>query len=214
MCIKRPQYNGRAYLFRRFVRLSIKRGSDWLVDETALLERAHILDEAALAAIFDAYYAPIYRYLYLHTGHTETAEDLSAQVFRRLLEKLRAGAGPDRYLKAWLFRVAANLVVDESRRAQHRDYLPLDDDLNLAGEALEEMVEQALLRAELHTALETLTPPQRSVIILRYLLDMSNEEVAEIMQMTVGAVKAQQHRAIAALRRALEEDSHEQQSPR
>ncbi|MFN8449643.1 MAG: sigma-70 family RNA polymerase sigma factor [Anaerolineae bacterium] len=180
-------------------------------DDARLLERARALDEAALAAIFDAHYNAIYRYIYLHIGHTETAEDLSAQVFRRLLEKLREGAGPDRYLKAWLFRVASNLIVDETRRAQHRHHLPLDEDLSADGATPEDTAQQALLLAQLRAALDTLTPPQRSAIILRYLMDMPNEEIAEIMGMTIGAVKAQQHRGLAALRaRMSEEDSREQ----
>lgn len=181
-------------------------------DERILLHRARALDENALGTIFDTYYSAIYRYLYLHTGHIETAEDLSAQVFQRLLEALRAGTGPDHYLKAWLFRVASNLIVDEARRAQHRDHLTLDDDLNVAGVPLEETVEQMLQLRQLRAALDALTALQRSVVILRYLLDMSNEDVAEVMQMTVGAIKAQQHRALVALRRNLEEVESREQS--
>jgi RNA polymerase sigma-70 factor (ECF subfamily) len=187
-------------------------GVVYLDEEQALLRRARALDGAALAAIFDAYYAPIYRYLYFHTGHAQTAEDLSAQVFRRLLEKLHEGSGPERYLKAWLFRVASNLMVDESRRMQHRDHLALDEHVP-ALDALEDKVEQMLLLTELLAALETLTPMQRSVIILRYLMDMPNEEIVEITQTTLGGVKALQHRALAALRRHLnpaEAEDHEQ----
>lgn len=179
-----------------------------------LLARAHAFEQDALAAIFDRYYGALYRYLYLHSGHAETAEDLSAQVFRRLLDALRANAGPDRLLKAWLFRVAANLLIDDARRAQHRDHLPLDDAYPALNAALEDSAADSLLRAQLRLALDELTASQRSIIILRYLLEMPSEEVAQIMDMTVGAVKAQQHRALAALRRRLNdqlgvEDNHE-----
>lgn len=179
-------------------------------DETALLERARTFDETALTEIFDAYYGMIYRYLYLHSGHIETAEDLSAQVFRRLLETLRANAGPERFLKAWLFRVAANLLIDDARRARHRDHLPLEaaleTPLHPVHTTLEETAHAAHLRIHLRLALNELTDSQRSVIILRYLLEMPNEEVAQIMEMSVGAVKAQQHRALAALRRRLNDE--------
>ena len=174
--------------------------------EQALLMRARALDQSALALIFDTYYGAIYRYIYLHTGHTETAEDLSAQVFRRLLEKLRDGGGPDRHLQAWLFQVAANLVVDDVRRFHHRDHLPLEETLNAGEQPVEETVGERLLVADLRAALDALTDAQRSVIILRYLMEMSNEETAHILEMTVGAVKAQQHRALAALRRKLSEE--------
>lgn len=175
-------------------------------DEQVLLERARRLDEDALGQIFDSYYSPIYRYIYFHTGHTETAEDLSAQVFLRLLEALRSDTAPNRYLKAWLFRVASNLMVDEARRGQHRDHLALNEDFQALGAALEDSVQQSMLVARLHDALNELTILQRSVIILRYLMEMTNEETADILQMTVGAVKAQLHRAIAALQRQFEEE--------
>jgi RNA polymerase sigma-70 factor (ECF subfamily) len=183
-----------------------------LDDEAKLLERARAFDETALATIFDTHYNAIYRYIYLHTGHAETAEDLSAQVFRRLLEKLRDGTGPDHYLKAWLFRVASNLIVDEVRRASHRDHLPLDDNL-LADEAsVDEVTENAILLAQLFAAFDLLTTTQRSAVIMRYLMEMSNDEIAAILQMTVGAVKAQQHRALVALRRWLNEEGSREQS--
>jgi len=91
-----------------------------LDDEQGLLKRARALDDAALGEIFDRYYGLIYRYIYLRTGHAETAEDLSAQVFRRFLDALCENRGPDYYLKAWLFQVATHLVIDEARRGQHR----------------------------------------------------------------------------------------------
>jgi RNA polymerase sigma-70 factor, ECF subfamily len=193
------------------------------LDDDALLARARNFEHAALASIFDRYYGALYRYLYLHSGHTETAEDLSAQVFRRLLDTLRAGAGPEHFLKAWLFRVASNLLIDDARRAHHRDHLPLEDTLQAPlhelGVSLEDAAHDSLLRVQLRLALDELTSSQRSVIILRYLLEMPNEEVAQIMEMTIGAVKAQQHRGLASLRRKLNdnmrmhdlgtEDSHE-----
>ncbi len=179
-------------------------------DEQDWLTKARELDQTALAAIFDAHYDAINRYLMFHTGHRETAEDLSAQVFHRLLDALRAGKGPERYLKAWLFRVARNLIVDEARRGQHRDHLPLDETLAASGALLEDAVQQRILIGELGAALDDLTESQRSVIILRYLINLSNEETAQIMELTVGAVKAQQHRALASLRQSLRRKFNEE----
>jgi len=176
-----------------------------LENEPDLLRRARNLEEEALAAIFDHYYPLIYRYIYHHVGHVETAEDLAAKVFQRLLQQFHAGNGPQQYLKAWLYRVAANLIVDESRRQQHRNHQPLDhlapdDSLNI-----ETLSEKHLLTAQLQNALLCLNARQRDVIILRYIADMSPHEIAGIMEMTAGAVKALQHRALAALRRELTE---------
>lgn len=129
--------------------------------EADVLRRAKSLDEDALAAIFDAYYPPIYRYLYHATGHRQTAEDLAAQVFHQLLAALHAGRGPDDHLKAWLFRVAANLVVDDHRRQKYRADAALEDDLEEPAPGLEARCECSFQTARLHAALATLTPKQQ-----------------------------------------------------
>ena len=86
--------------------------------EHKLLEGLSRLDEQALSAVYDAFYLFIYRYLYVHTGHRETAEDLTQQTFMRLLDALQAGNGPHSFLKAWLFRAATNLIIDDARAAE------------------------------------------------------------------------------------------------
>jgi RNA polymerase sigma-70 factor (ECF subfamily) len=168
-----------------------------------LLERARDLEEEALAAIFDEYYTPLYRYIFYHVSHAQTAEDLTAEVFRRLLEHLHAGRGPRRNLKSWLFRVAHNLVIDEARRFVRRDHQSLDDYLLATDANVERKTQQAILAQQAQQALDLLTPKQRSVIILKYLVGLENTEVADALALPIGAVKSLQHRALAALRRTL-----------
>jgi RNA polymerase sigma-70 factor (ECF subfamily) len=169
-----------------------------------LLHRARSLDNAALGEIFDIYYPLLYRYIYHHVHHRTTAEDLTAEVFTRMLEQLADGRGPARHLNAWLYRVAHNLVVDESRRQVYRDHDPLDEGTALAEGNVEAKTEMALWRPRAQAALAQLTPNQRAVLILRYLEGYENREVSRILQTSVGAVKALQHRALAAMRRHLE----------
>ncbi len=173
------------------------------MDEQALLAAARQLDETALATIFDTYYTPLYRYIYHHVGHVQTAEDLTSLVFQRLLHHLHGGMGPDRHLKAWLFRVAYTVIVDDSRRQQHRNHRQLDQQPLPDDTDIEHQTDRRLLAHHAHAALTTLTDNQRNVIILRYLVDMQPVEIAQILEMTVGAVKALQQRALAALRREL-----------
>jgi RNA polymerase sigma-70 factor (ECF subfamily) len=180
-----------------------------LDDEHGLLSRAKALDEAALAQIFDTYYPVLYRYFYYHTAHMQTAEDLAAQVFQRLLARLHAGTGPDRNVKAWLFRVAQNLLVDDARRFTHRNHAPLDEDAPDDQYPVEEQTQSMLLREQMQSLLMELTPQQREVIILRFLMDMTSVETAEVLKTTVGATKALQNRALSLLRRKLAEGTKE-----
>jgi RNA polymerase sigma-70 factor (ECF subfamily) len=162
------------------------------------------LEEAALGEIFDTYYPVLYRYIYHHVHHQQTAEDLTAEVFTRLLEQLANGRGPEQHLRAWLYRVAYNIVVDESRRRVYRDHELLDERTALAGEDVEEQVHASIFQDQARSALAALTAKQQAVIVLRFLEGCENREVSQIMGLTVGAVKALQHRGLAAMRRHLE----------
>ncbi|MGC9334470.1 MAG: RNA polymerase sigma factor, partial [Anaerolineae bacterium] len=145
----------------------------------------------------------LYRYIYYHTHHRDTAEDLTAEVFTRMLEQLAAGYGPEHNLRAWLYRVAHNAVVDESRRRAHRDHDPLDERAALADGDVERKTEQSIVMERARTALGELTPDQRAVLVLKYLEGYGNRDVAQMLGTTVGAVKALQHRGLEAMRRCL-----------
>lgn len=161
------------------------------------------LDGKALAQIYDEFHPAIYRYIYRQVSDVECARDLSADVFHRLLQTAAKKNAPDQDVKAWLYRTAHNIVIDHYRRSSHRDHLPLNEQ-TLAGSA------NPALSAEIHIdaalvrqAMRNLTEDQHQVVSLKFLAGMSNDEVAEIMQKPVGAVKSLQHRALAALQRHL-----------
>jgi RNA polymerase sigma-70 factor (ECF subfamily) len=176
-------------------------------DEAKLLKRARKFDQEALTWVYQTYHAAIYRYIYHHVGHAQTAQDLASDVFRRFLQALRNGGGPTRQLSAWLYRVAHNLIVDELRRRQHRNHESLDGALGYMlrddADSLDNLVGRALALDRVRHALLELTEEQRQVIALKFLEGMSNAEVAEITGKTVGAVKALQHRGLEMLRAQL-----------
>ena len=166
-------------------------------------QQPEIFDGSNVAAIYDEYHLPIYRYIYRQVSDVEVARDLSADVFHRLLQAYQKGNGPCQDVKAWLYRTAHNIVVDHYRRRQHRDHLPLfegivDGETDLTSTAEMHLTAEAVLQA-----INLLTPDQRQVITLKFLAGLSNREVAEIMEKPVGAVKSLQHRALAALQSKL-----------
>ena len=173
-------------------------------DEAKLLKQARALDQNALTWIYQNYHSAIYRYIYHHLGEAQTAEDLTSDVFRRLLQALRNGGGPTRQLSAWLYRVAHNLIVDHVRRCKYRNHEPLDgalgDSLTDSAEGPERLAGRTLVMEQVRGAMLELTAEQRQVVILKFLEGMSNTEVAAITGKTVGAVKALQHRGLETLR--------------
>lgn len=160
-------------------------------------------DRAALAAAYDQYHLPIYHYIYRQVVEVETARDLAAETFRRLLTAVKQGQGPRDNLKAWLYQTAHHLVIDHYRRQKHRNHLALDDDLIDADDDPAHSAEVHLSAAQVSAALHCLNPEQRQVIVLKYLEGLSNAEVSAIVGKPVGAVKSIQHRALVALRSEL-----------
>ena len=156
-----------------------------------------------LADIYDRYHQPIYRYIFRQVGDMETSRELTGEVFQRLIKAVQGELIPDQYVAPWLYRTSHNLVVDHYRRQKHRQHLPLlDGELSSAVDT-EQDAELQLCVDAVREALQELTGDQKQVILLKYLEGLSNQEAAEVMDKSVGAVKSLQHRALAILRHRL-----------
>ena len=173
------------------------------VNDADLLRDAKAFDMQALAKIYDRFSPGLYAYALRLLGDPQLAEDCVAETFSRFLKGLRAGKGPDNYLQAYLYRVAHNWVTDQYRR-QPPPPLELDETLRAENDLQPEAtVERNLEQERVRLALRALTPDQRQVIVLRYLEGWENEAVSAAVSKPVSAVKALQHRALAALRKWL-----------
>lgn len=171
-----------------------------------MLARALQRDQEALAAIYDQYSPGLYRYAYRQLGSLDLAEDCVAETFSRFLGALHRGKGPHQHLQAYLYRVAHNWITDRFRR-NPPPVLPLTPELVDEGKPrVEEQVETQMQTEYVRAQLSRLTPDQRQVIVLKFLENWSNQEIAAALQKPVGAVKALQHRGIAALRRIMEKE--------
>lgn len=178
-----------------------------MTSEPILLQRARQFDVEALAEIYDYYSPRIYRYAFRLLGDADSAEECVAETFGRFLSMLHERKGPERYLQAYLYRIAHNWVTDQYRRSPGT--LPLESASSVADSTgLHQIASQHENQERIRAALNRLTPEQRQVIVLKYLEDLSNEEIAAAIAKPVGAVKSLQHRGLAALERILgaEED--------
>ena len=168
-----------------------------------LLKRARTLDQDALVEIYDLYSDPLFAYAYKHIGDFQAAEELVSETFFRFLGALERGGGPREHLKAYLYRITHNLITDRFRR-EPPPSLELDEDRlpdEKPGPASVFVSRQDEERVR--QALRLITPEQRQVIVLKYLEGWSSGEIAQVMNKSLGAVKALQHRGLAALERIL-----------
>lgn len=163
------------------------------------------VDNQHLIGVFNQHYQSIYRFIYRHLGDQETSKELASEAFKRLVKTCKK----KKILKAqalpWLYRTANNLLIDHYRRQNHRNHLPLREDLAEKSMLPPEIVDQKISETYIRKALKRLTAEQRTIIILKYLEGKSNQEIADILGKSVGAVKSMQHRALNALRRMLSE---------
>jgi RNA polymerase sigma-70 factor, ECF subfamily len=183
------------------------RVSQWTAEsERRLLERAKAYDINALAEIYDHYESKIYSYIYHRVGSQPVAQDLTSQVFLRVLEAIHNERTWETSFSGWLYRIAHNLVIDHYRRRGRDTQVPIDDlpTLPSHSEGPEHAAERALTAETLRTAINRLTEEQAQVVTLRFLEGLSITEVAEATGKTEGAIKAMQYRAVTSLRRLLE----------
>ena len=173
-------------------------------DEATLIQRAKEGDRAAFAEIYDRHQPAIYRYIFYRVGDAATAEDLTSEVFVHLVDSIEHFTYQGRPLLAWLYTVARNLVRDHHRSTGRATMVPLDERLVADVTGPEDAAGHALAQQRLAAAVDQLTEDQRQVILLKFFEGLDNETVARLLRKPYGAVKALQHRGLAALRRILQ----------
>jgi RNA polymerase sigma-70 factor (ECF subfamily) len=159
-------------------------------------------NEEAIGALYDLHCQAIFRYFRARLDHRQAAEDLTGEVFRRMLAGLPQYRSIHLPFQAWLFRIAHNLLVDYYRREGNHMSIPLEETETFGGDEIDpaSIVEEKLTIEHVHQALSHLEPSQRDVLALRFLSGLSLKETALAMNKSEDAIKALQRRGLAALR--------------
>jgi RNA polymerase sigma-70 factor (sigma-E family) len=169
---------------------------DWLTEGVARRQF-----ESFAAGVTDG----LVRTGYLMTGDLAETEDLVQETLLRVARRWRRVRTMD-HPAAYARRILVNLVIDGHERRRRRA-----DELDSAGDAddggTDESAARALrvidARSEFRLALSALTPRQRAVVVLRYWEDLSEAQVAEVLDCSVGTVKSTASRGVARLRQVL-----------
>ena len=172
-------------------------------EEESLVRRAQQRDPAALTQLYEENFDRIYRYIVLKIGDRTEAEDMTQQVFLNALKSISSYKWKGMPFSAWLFRIAHNQIVDYFRKKSRQATVPLDESLAAGNSDPEQVVERKVEIEQLALATKGLTRAQQEVISLRFAGELSIAEAAKVMGKSEGAIKALQHSAIVALRRAL-----------
>jgi len=178
------------------------------ISEAGVVARAKMGEAEAVGLLYEAHQPAIFRYVWIRLRERQAAEDLTGEVFLRMLEALpryRSSATP---FRAWLYRIARNLIIDWSRRAHQGQLAALEEAPANSDPASdpEHKVEAQLSLEALRGALAQLEISQREVVTLRFLAGFSLHETAAAVNKTEAAVKALQHRGLAALNQILNQE--------
>lgn len=158
-----------------------------------------------LVEIYEDYNTELYRYAFRMLDDSDLAEDCVSETFSRFLRMVRDGGAPIENVRAYLYRIAHNWITDHFRRQPLPSFsLDLDrhEEPNSNPSVL---VAVELERERIRAALLLLPPEQRQVIELRFIEDWAHKDVAAALGKSEEATRALQHRAIATLRRLLDE---------
>jgi RNA polymerase sigma-70 factor, ECF subfamily len=175
-----------------------------LQDEELLVQRAQKQDSEALTRIYEAYFDKIYRYLVVRVRNEIEAEDLTQQVFMKVLQSISSYKSKGVPFSSWIYRIAHNQMVDFMRQQNKKATVDIEG-LQLPDNAddPQQVMEQQVDVEEVKKATQKLTAAQQEVLSLRFTAELSIAQCAEIMGKREGAIKALQHSAVLALRKAL-----------
>ena len=174
-------------------------------DVAAIVRQAQNGEAEAFGQLYEIYSDRVFRYIAYRVSSDADAEDITEDVFIRMLEAIGTFKWRNVPFSAWLMRIAHNRVIDFYRRSNLRTATPLDVAPPVPSRERDPQEGVAFFSdmQDLRLAMEELTDLQRQVISLRFGSELSIAETAKAMNRNEGAVKALQHSAIRALRRLM-----------
>lgn len=172
--------------------------------DSDLVVRAQAGDQQAFAELIIASHPRLFRLAHGILGNPYLAEDATQQAYLDIWRDLRRLRDPGRF-DGWAYRI---LVRTCYREAKHTPTWLPDEAIPAAREPRDtNSIDAVLDREQLERGFERLSVDQRAVIVLHYLLDMTLEQVAEVLDIPVGTASSRLSRAVAAMRAALEADA-------
>jgi RNA polymerase sigma-70 factor, ECF subfamily len=174
-------------------------------DLSRWVEMAQEGDSQAFAQIYDALVKPIYRYIYYRVDEA-IAEDLTEDTFLKIwqnLGKYKKGTTP---FSSWAFRIAHNLVVDHYRKNESVDEIDEEVPDTQDHSSPDRQTNVKLTQIRLRKIIRKLPDNYQQIIILKYINDLDNQQIAEATGKTEGAVRILQFRALEQLRGLLTQE--------
>lgn len=163
-------------------------------------------DKGAFGELYERYMPKMYSYIFYRTSNQHDAEDLTARVFFRAMSHIGSYVDKGLPFQAWLYRIAHNLVANWHRDQGRRKIIALDDYVghSLKSESPDRLAEELEEREQLMEAIQGLPEDRQQLLLLKFIDQLSNAEIGQIMSRTEGAIKSLYHRTLLSLRDELQ----------
>ncbi|MGB4595192.1 MAG: sigma-70 family RNA polymerase sigma factor [Anaerolineaceae bacterium] len=172
-------------------------------DEITLIEQAKREPEA-FGLLYEKYINRIYNYIYFRVGSVQDAEDLTTRVFIKAFDNIGRYRNMGLPFSAWLYRIAHNQVANFHRDKSRAREISIDEMLVPPPQLKTDHPEISVLQQEsisyLMGLINDLNPDKRELLMLKFVQKLSNEEIAQALGRTEGAIKSLYHRTLLELR--------------
>jgi RNA polymerase sigma-70 factor, ECF subfamily len=166
--------------------------------------------EDSISKIYRKYYLEVYRFLVCFSGNQNDAEDLTQEVFIRVLNNLSTFKNENN-LKTWIFSIAKHVAVDHYRKKRFSSIFSegFFKQIESSNKGLNDLIEQNEMKMLIHEAISKLKPKYRAVVIFRGINELSVKETSKILNCSESKVKVDYHRAIKDLKKMLNLNAEE-----
>jgi len=160
-------------------------------------------DPSAFIRLYRRHYDAIFRYCVHRLFERHTAEDITAEVFLKVVENLDRFRGNKQQFRNWLYKIASNAVNDHLRRTARRDGLFKNEREQVHSHSSDCEEPSSDTLALLREAVLSLKPRYQTIIALRFFENLKLTEIAEVLGSSPGTVRSQLARALAKMRKVL-----------
>lgn len=179
------------------------------INPMELIEMAKKGNQDALGRLYDMYYVPVFRYLYLRVGNKADTEDLTQTVFLKIFKSISSFKNQGKPPLTYFFTIARNTFIDHWRSNKKELSLgDLEEDFEIEIPDTEDGPEDSALKKEnrrsLLKAIVLLAPDQQETITLKFINELSNKEIAELTGKNEAAIRQLQSRALKTLKDKIE----------
>ncbi|MEW9122848.1 MAG: sigma-70 family RNA polymerase sigma factor [Thermotaleaceae bacterium] len=166
----------------------------------------HLNKEEAFACFFDAYYKRVYNYIYYRVHSQDIAEDLTSQVFEKMMYKIEQYHQDKSPFEVWMFAIAKNVVHDHFRSLKKSKIFSFSivEGLISRDRTPEDTVLMAESKDQLMKALQGLNQKEKNIVALKFGANLKNSEIAKVLKLTESNVGVILYRTMKKLKMIIE----------